>query len=72
MHEPETSTMGSKPRILVCAHSYAAVDELLKRCKQQEFTDGMGRKYRPDVMRRGLEKVSEDNKEVRSDALLRC
>ncbi|KAK9811177.1 hypothetical protein WJX73_008484 [Symbiochloris irregularis] len=42
-----------KPRILVCAHSNAAADELLQRVKNQGFMDGEGRRYRPAVVRIG-------------------
>ena len=42
-----------KPRILVCAHSNAAADELLQRVMDVGFCDGRGRIYRPDVVRIG-------------------
>ncbi|CAI5966119.1 unnamed protein product [Closterium sp. NIES-65] len=44
-----------KPRMLVCAPSNAAVDELLSRVLSKGFLDGEMRTYRPDVARVGAE-----------------
>ena len=43
--------LASKPRILVCAPSNAAVDELCKRVVQNGFYDMNAKKYTPDVVR---------------------
>ena len=43
--------LAPKPRILVCAPSNAAVDELCKRVVQLQFQDMNMNKYRPDVVR---------------------
>lgn len=42
-----------KPRILVCAPSNAAADELLQRVMNAGFIDGNGNVYRPSVVRVG-------------------
>ena len=42
-----------KPRILVCAPSNAAADELLQRVMNDGFADGNGHVYRPSVVRIG-------------------
>lgn len=44
-----------KPRILVCAPSNAATDEVLERILGQGFYDGKGGLYRPAVLRVGSE-----------------
>lgn len=55
-----------KPRILVCAPSNAATDELLERLLKSGFRDGSGRPYRPDVVRVGNEEaLSDDARRVR-------
>lgn len=43
-----------KPRILVCAPSNAAADELLQRVMNAGFVDGHGGVYRPSVVRVGM------------------
>ena len=40
-----------KPRILVCAPSNAAADELLQRVMDYGFCDNDGKVYRPNVVR---------------------
>ena len=45
----------SKPRLLVCAPSNAAADELLSRVMDRGFFDGRGSTYRPDVVRVGAD-----------------
>lgn len=47
-----------KPRMLVCAPSNAAVDELLTRVLDKGFLDGELRVYRPDVARIGADASS--------------
>ena len=47
-----------KPRMLVCAPSNAAVDELLTRVLTKGFLDGEMRSYRPAVARVGAEPAS--------------
>lgn len=44
-----------KPRILVCAPSNTATDELLERILKQGFFDASGRQYFPNVVRVGAE-----------------
>ncbi|KAJ0987929.1 hypothetical protein J5N97_006285 [Dioscorea zingiberensis] len=44
-----------KPRMLVCAPSNAATDELLARVLDQGFIDGEMKVYRPDVARVGVD-----------------
>ncbi|KAI4389790.1 hypothetical protein MLD38_001974 [Melastoma candidum] len=44
-----------KPRMLVCAPSNAATDELLARVLDRGFIDGEMRIYRPDVARVGVD-----------------
>ncbi len=46
-----------KPRILVCAHSNAAVDELLERLLAGGFCDVAGAMYRPGIVRVGAEEA---------------
>ncbi|XP_057823525.2 uncharacterized protein LOC131035819 isoform X2 [Cryptomeria japonica] len=44
-----------KPRMLVCAPSNAATDELLQRVLDRGFIDGEMKVYRPDVARVGVD-----------------
>ena len=56
-----------KPRILVCAPSNAATDELLERLLREGFVDGDARGYRPDVLRVGFEEaLSEPVRQART------
>ena len=45
--------LARKPRLLVCAPSNAAADELLGRVMADGFCDGGGQIYRPSVVRIG-------------------
>ncbi|KAJ3678320.1 hypothetical protein LUZ60_002123 [Juncus effusus] len=47
-----------KPRMLVCAPSNAATDELLARVLDRGFIDGEMKLYRPDVARVGVDNQS--------------
>jgi senataxin len=47
-----------KPRMLVCAPSNAATDELLSRVLDRGFIDGEMKQYRPDVARVGVDSQS--------------
>lgn len=47
-----------RPRILVCAPSNAATDELLKRVLDSRFVDVHGRPYSPRVVRIGSESAA--------------
>lgn len=47
-----------KPRMLVCAPSNAATDELLSRVLDRGFIDGEMKQYRPDVARVGVDTSS--------------
>lgn len=59
-----------KPRILVCAPSNAAIDELLERILRSGFKDTNARTYYPNVVRVGPEEaLSEDVKQVRVETL---
>ena len=59
------SRLQPRPRILVCAPSNAAIDELLHRILRGSFRDAGGASYRPDVVRVGSEEaLSEDVKQV--------
>ncbi|OAP07360.1 hypothetical protein AXX17_AT2G14490 [Arabidopsis thaliana] len=64
----------AKPRMLVCAPSNAATDELLSRVLDRGFIDGEMRVYRPDVARVGVDSQSRAAQAVsverRSDQLL--
>ena len=51
--ERDLPAMASKPRILICAPSNAAADELLQRVMDDRFADGDGRMYSPNVIRIG-------------------
>uniref|UniRef100_A0A383W880 Uncharacterized protein n=1 Tax=Tetradesmus obliquus TaxID=3088 RepID=A0A383W880_TETOB len=57
--------LAPRPRILVCAPSNAAIDELLERILRGTFRDVNGRVYRPDVVRLGSEEaLSEEARQV--------
>jgi AAA domain len=60
------ATLVPRPRILVCAPSNAATDELLKRVIDSKFVDVHGRPYSPRVVRIGSETaaMSESTKKV--------
>ncbi|KAJ0251719.1 Uncharacterized protein HA466_0126370 [Hirschfeldia incana] len=64
----------AKPRMLVCAPSNAATDELLSRVLDRGFIDGEMRLYRPDVARVGVDTQTRAAQAVsverRSDQLL--
>ncbi|MCO5593983.1 hypothetical protein L7F22_048002 [Adiantum nelumboides] len=63
-----------KPRMLVCAPSNAATDELLTRVLERGFIDGEMKVYRPDVARVGVDTQTRASQAVsverRSDHLL--
>lgn len=63
-----------KPRMLVCAPSNAATDELLTRVLERGFIDGEMKMYRPDVARVGVDTQTRASQAVsverRSDHLL--
>nr|TKR65896.1 putative ATP-dependent helicase C29A10.10c-like [Populus alba] len=52
------SKLCPKPRMLVCAPSNAATDELLARVLDRGFIDGEMKVYRPDVARVGVDSQS--------------
>ncbi|KAL0034221.1 hypothetical protein WJX77_004006 [Trebouxia sp. C0004] len=64
--------LARKPRILVCAPSNAATDELLQRIMDHGFKDFQGNTYRPNVVRIGSEEapVSQRAKDVWVDVLI--
>lgn len=57
----ESDQFSPKPRILVCAPSNAAIDELLERILRESFRDGNGRPYKPDMVRVGHEEALSDS-----------
>lgn len=61
-----------KPRILVCAPSNAAVDELLERILMHGFKDSQGRTYKPNLVRIGAEEAnySDDVRPVLLDTFV--
>ncbi|KAL0032313.1 hypothetical protein WJX79_004546 [Trebouxia sp. C0005] len=65
--------LARKPRILVCAPSNAATDELLQRIMDHGFKDFQGNTYRPNVVRIGSEEapVSQRAKDVWVDVLIK-
>ena len=61
------------PKILVCAPSNSAVDELLRRVLRDSFVDLKGTKYGPRMVRVGAadsRKISEQSKAVFVDAII--
>ena len=53
-----------KPRILVCAPSNAAIDNVVQKIMHERFVDGNGSKYSPSIVRVGTGKVNEVAKNV--------
>ena len=69
-YDPKTYDYGAalkapslKPRILICAPSNAAVDEIMFRILKSKFRDGHGRIYAPGVVRVGASKRVESRTE---------
>jgi hypothetical protein len=62
----KSTALVPRPRILVCAPSNAATDELLKRVIETRFVDVHGRPYNPRVVRIGSDTaaLSESTKKV--------
>eukprot|EP00878_Enallax_costatus_P044800 GHUV01053549.1.p1 GENE.GHUV01053549.1~~GHUV01053549.1.p1 ORF type:complete len:139 (+),score=28.74 GHUV01053549.1:398-814(+) len=61
--------LAQRPRILVCAPSNAAIDELLERILRGTFRDVHGNIYRPDVVRLGSEEaLSSEARQVWVDS----
>eukprot|EP00884_Botryococcus_braunii_P008434 jgi/Botrbrau1/17592/Bobra.0166s0033.2 len=62
----------AKPKILVCAPSNAAADELLQRIMNEGFSDAEGRVYRPNVVRVGSDTapLSRRAKDVWVDGMI--
>jgi senataxin len=44
----------AKPRLLVCAPSNAAIDNIILKIKEDGFIDGSGRRYNPSMLRVGI------------------
>ena len=54
------SKRARRPRLLICAPSNSAVDEILTRLTSSKFVDGQGREYCPELARIGAgDRVSE-------------
>lgn len=51
--ERDLPSLAAKPRILICAPSNAAADELLQRIMDDRFADADGQLYSPNVIRIG-------------------
>ncbi|KAK9824183.1 hypothetical protein WJX72_008399 [[Myrmecia] bisecta] len=64
--------VAAKPRILICAPSNAAADELLQRVMNDGFSDAQGRIYRPNVVRVGSDQapLAQRAKDVWVDGLV--
>eukprot|EP00172_Hildenbrandia_rubra_P002981 Plantae.Rhodophyta-Hildenbrandia_rubra.ctg4294.p1 GENE.Plantae.Rhodophyta-Hildenbrandia_rubra.ctg4294~~Plantae.Rhodophyta-Hildenbrandia_rubra.ctg4294.p1 ORF type:complete len:1513 (-),score=241.36 Plantae.Rhodophyta-Hildenbrandia_rubra.ctg4294:10033-13911(-) len=55
----DTQARPTRPRLLICAPSNAAVDEVVTRIVEGGFIDGQGRRYSPELVRTGYsERVS--------------
>lgn len=59
-----------KPRILVCAPSNAAVDNVVAKVMSDKFVDGNGSKYSPSIVRVGAGIVSDVAKKVSLQVLV--
>jgi hypothetical protein len=46
----------AKPRLLVCAPSNAAVDNIILKIMEDGFVDGSGQRYNPSMIRVGVGK----------------
>jgi senataxin len=44
----------AKPRLLVCAPSNAAVDNIILKIMEDGFIDGQGQRYNPSIIRVGV------------------
>mmetsp|Transcript_50043 Transcript_50043/g.150570 ORF Transcript_50043/g.150570 Transcript_50043/m.150570 type:complete len:571 (-) Transcript_50043:105-1817(-) len=67
------SAAKTKPRILVCAPSNAAVDNIIAKVIQVQFVDGVGKKYRPSIVRVGAGQSSSVRKvslQAKRDAIV--
>jgi len=63
-----------KPRILVCAPSNTAVDNIILKIMDDGFLDGTGRPYKPNIVRVGVGQsiaVKDVNLESKVDAILK-
>lgn len=49
----------AKPRLLVCAPSNAAVDNVILKIMEDGFVDGSGKRYNPSIIRVGVGKSME-------------
>lgn len=49
---------GLRPRVLVCAHSNVAIDEILGRLMELGFVDSTGEKFSPRIVRIGSESAT--------------
>lgn len=56
-----------KPRLLVCAPSNNAIDNVIQKVKEKGFIDGTGRRYNPSIVRIGVGQ-SEGVKDVSLNA----
>mmetsp|Transcript_14860 Transcript_14860/g.42847 ORF Transcript_14860/g.42847 Transcript_14860/m.42847 type:complete len:1072 (-) Transcript_14860:2242-5457(-) len=69
MHEASKN----KPRLLVCAPSNAAVDNVILKVMKEGFIDGQGTRYNPSIVRVGVgqsEAVQAVSLEAKVDAFL--
>lgn len=59
-----------RPRILICAPSNSALDEVLKRLTQSRLLDGRGKGYLPELARIGAgDRISEKVKHLTAERL---
>ncbi|CAB9520022.1 Probable helicase DDB_G0274399 [Seminavis robusta] len=54
----------SKPRLLVCAPSNAAVDNVILKIMEDGFVDGQGKRYNPSMIRIGVGQSGEIRRAV--------
>mmetsp|Transcript_15732 Transcript_15732/g.23157 ORF Transcript_15732/g.23157 Transcript_15732/m.23157 type:complete len:1124 (-) Transcript_15732:204-3575(-) len=68
-----TNAVRAKPRMLVCAPSNAAVDNIIMKIMEDGFVDGSGNRYNPSMIRVGVGKsisVKDVALENQVDAML--
>lgn len=73
MNQALSEAQRSKPRMLVCAPSNAAVDNIILKIMEDGFIDGRGQRYNPSMVRIGVGKsdfVSDVALEQKVDAYI--
>ena len=64
VNEKWQKAAGNKPRILVCAPSNGAVDNIIKKVMTNGFVDGKGKRYFPSMYRVGSGQSTEIKDQV--------